>query len=390
MSLLKRKLASNRADSKSDGGRKRRKSDNPGPSDTPKTHPRALWPVDETYRQASHAVGRLLHTDATGSNGISLKSLTLASHITNKKAVYAITIETLKHLPVLEQLVDRVGEGLLTAGLPRPAAYVLIKELLWSGGGLHPSGPAERSVLDLKVPLQSMLQTILGEADTEDIKDLLPAVRMAAAAANRPRTARVNELKMSIEDALAWIRSPPPQHLHKWGKYSHPSSGVTVDAHLPELLNFPPGADLHDHPLVTNGSLILQSKASCMTARALAPQPGWKVIDACAAPGNKTTHVAALLRSSNSNSNRMTNNPSVIAFDKDSNRLQRLCENSELAGAAAIISPRCADFLSIDPFDEEYADVTAVLLDPSCSGSGTAFSRMVRNNITERITLKIQ
>ena len=35
-----------------------------------------------------------------------------------------------------------------------------------------------------------------------------------------------------------------------------------------------------------------QSKASCLPAHALAPEPGWHVVDCCAAPGNKTTHVA--------------------------------------------------------------------------------------------------
>ncbi len=32
-----------------------------------------------------------------------------------------------------------------------------------------------------------------------------------------------------------------------------------------------------------------------MPAHALRPQPGWTVVDCCAAPGNKTTHVAALM-----------------------------------------------------------------------------------------------
>lgn len=36
----------------------------------------------------------------------------------------------------------------------------------------------------------------------------------------------------------------------------------------------------------------MQSKASCMPAHALNPQPGWTVVDACAAPGNKTSHIA--------------------------------------------------------------------------------------------------
>lgn len=48
---------------------------------------------------------------------------------------------------------------------------------------------------------------------------------------------------------------------------------------------------LHD-PCVTYLGFHMQSRSSCMAAHALNPKPGWKVIDACAAPGNKTTHLA--------------------------------------------------------------------------------------------------
>lgn len=101
-----------------------------------------------------------------------------------------------------------------------------------------------------------------------------------------------------------------------------------IDDLLPDVLHFPSGTDLHDHPLVRSACLILQvvspyglhfhvhilltcnnderafqgllrlrlrlvqSKSSCMPAHALRPGPGWEVLDACAAPGNKTTHVA--------------------------------------------------------------------------------------------------
>lgn len=76
------------------------------------------------------------------------------------------------------------------------------------------------------------------------------------------------------------------------------------------MLVFPAGTDLHDHPLVTSGGVVLQSLASCMPAHALAPRRGWHVVDCCAAPGNKTTHVASLLRGQGK----------VFAFERDAKR----------------------------------------------------------------------
>ena len=67
----------------------------------------------------------------------------------------------------------------------------------------------------------------------------------------------------------------------------------------------------------------------------------------------------------------------VLAFDKDPKRLARLRANAAAAGASACITARCADFLSLPlATAPEFAHVTGALLDPSCSGSGTALSRM--------------
>lgn len=305
-----------------------------------------ILPVSLVLRQASEIVQRLLLADATGKRrGASLKSLALAPHVSNKKAVYAVAIETLKHVPVLEQVVAQVG---LLSRCDQATAYVLTRELLW-GAGLQPDGPAERAVLEIQDIVRTALGSVLSAAGASDVSELLPATHAALVAAKRPRTARVNELKTSVDQVLKQFRSK-----------------ASIDEHLPDLLNFLPGTDLHDHSLVRNGSLILQSKASCMPARALAPRPGWHVIDACAAPGNKTTHLAALMQKKGR----------VLAFDKDRIRLQRLSANAKQAGAEDMIEAQCADFLSIDPRALEYTGVKAILLDPSCSGSGTALSRM--------------
>jgi putative methyltransferase len=65
-----------------------------------------------------------------------------------------------------------------------------------------------------------------------------------------------------------------------------------------------------------------------------------------------------------------------LAFDKDARRLKLLEANAARAGADRIIAAERADFLSLGPGDERFAGVRAIILDPSCSGSGTGVSRM--------------
>jgi putative methyltransferase len=84
-----------------------------------------------------------------------------------------------------------------------------------------------------------------------------------------------------------------------------------------------------------------------MPAHALAPAPGWTVLDACAAPGNKTTHAAACVGPAGR----------VLAFDKDPKRLARLVANAARAGAGGIIAAERADFLTLNPSDARFAEV---------------------------------
>ena len=65
-----------------------------------------------------------------------------------------------------------------------------------------------RTATCVQAELQEYLQDVLTEAGVEHVDELLSA----NVAKDWPRTARVNLLKISVAEALAWLRSPPLEH----------------------------------------------------------------------------------------------------------------------------------------------------------------------------------
>lgn len=103
------------------------------------------------------------------------------------------------------------------------------------------------------------------------------------------------------------------------------------------------------------GLFTVQDEAAMEVAEALAPQPGWQVLDLCAAPGGKSTHLAELMRDQGH----------IIACDVDARRLRSVHESCERLGLK-IVEPT---LLKPDepappgPFD-------AALVDVPCSNTG--------------------
>jgi len=125
---------------------------------------------------------------------------------------------------------------------------------------------------------------------------------------------------------------------------------------LPEGLVVGGAFDAHAHPLWRTGAYIAQSRGAMLVARALDPQPGECVLDLCAAPGGKTTHLAAL----------MGNRGEIVAVERHAKRaaaLQRTCERMGTS-SVRVQTGDAAAFTTDTPFDR-------VLVDPPCSGLGT-------------------
>lgn len=107
------------------------------------------------------------------------------------------------------------------------------------------------------------------------------------------------------------------------------------------------------------GHIFVQDLSSCLPAYVLNPRQGATVIDACAAPGNKTTHLAML----------MNNTGTIYAVERDAERFRTLREMVEKSGACNVVTIH-GDFLSLDKKHEALGRARYILVDPSCSGSG--------------------
>ncbi|RCK74037.1 MAG: Ribosomal RNA small subunit methyltransferase B [Ignavibacteriae bacterium] len=103
-----------------------------------------------------------------------------------------------------------------------------------------------------------------------------------------------------------------------------------------------------------NGYFSIQDESAALPSILLDPKPGETIIDLCASPGGKSTHMAEL----------MQNKGKIIAVDKYSHKLNLLKKNFIRLGIE-IIEPVTGDAtdISLEPADK-------VLLDVPCSGLG--------------------
>lgn len=168
---------------------------------------------------------------------------------------------------------------------------------------------------------------------------------------NRPSdyTLRVNTLKMTRDRVLDYLQG----------------EGVAATAcpYPEEAILISGGAgNAALQRLIEGGVLYPQQLSSMLAAHVLAPKPGATVLDVCAAPGGKTTHMAAL----------MQNKGQILAFDVHEHKLQLIKDNARRLGIG-IIQTACADSRELSTVPDESADY--ILVDAPCSGLGVLRTR---------------
>jgi len=301
--------------------------------------------------------------------------------------------------------------------LPESMAYVLLYELLLSPGksitpprqqqlvatGREGEGAkssaislteAEKVVTSKTEELRNQLKERLRKANAasalEFVERRLPErVRKIVNDDPMSRFARVNAMK--VRDAGVLVKELKERGFAFEEEDAHLGGGEGGGGC--RYISFSKDCDrkkLSGMKMVKNGELILQGKSSCMPAHCLLVNEEERlsddmsaifericqsdVIDACAAPGNKTTHLAALLNDKK-NKNGRGGGGKVFAFEKDHRRAQRLRDTIDLYGCSKKVIVAKKNFLEVDENDDKYRNVRSILLDPSCSGSGTVQNR---------------
>jgi 16S rRNA (cytosine967-C5)-methyltransferase len=186
---------------------------------------------------------------------------------------------------------------------------------------------------------------------------------------NQPPTIdlRINPRQTSIEEVEAAMTT----------------AGVEVQRvpHLPQALRIIGGAGaIGQLPGFDQGWWTVQDSSAQLVSHLLDPQIGDVVIDACAAPGGKTTHIAEL----------MQDQGQIFACDKTASRLKKLKQNAQRLQLKSI-QIYTGDSRSYPQFTNS---ANCVLLDAPCSGLGTLHRhpdirwRSTPENITELATLQ--
>ncbi|MDA8433717.1 MAG: 16S rRNA (cytosine(967)-C(5))-methyltransferase RsmB [Nitrospiraceae bacterium] len=194
--------------------------------------------------------------------------------------------------------------------------------------------PADRIAINTSHP-KWLVKRWLGRFGEEEARRL-------AEANNRvpPLTIRVNTLRTTREDLISLLVSH--------GAACVPTEFSPDGIVLKEVRS-------HEELSFADGLFAVQDEASQLISYLLDPRPGETVLDGCAAPGGKTTHIAQLMRDSGL----------IVAVEKDGERIDMLRANLRDLGVTSvtIVQGDVAQMRGAGPFDR-------ILLDAPCSATG--------------------
>lgn len=211
----------------------------------------------------------------------------------------------------------------------------------------------------------------LPSAFLERLKEILPARNFSLScqtfSAPQQICLRINTLKKNVSEVLEFFKKEDISFMED----DHDPTTIvlkdtTQQKENSSLREAPLSLFLKSHPklstLIQEGIVYPQSLSSLLPVRVLDPQPGELVLDMCAAPGSKTTQMAA----------RMSNQGKIVALEVVKERFYKLKSVVQLLGAE-IVETRLVDARRFRPIGLK-ADSKPLfdkaLVDVPCSSEG--------------------
>ncbi len=158
-----------------------------------------------------------------------------------------------------------------------------------------------------------------------------------------PLTIRTNTLKTSRDELTAELMAE--------GIDSQP--GIFSE----EALVLKNVTDISRTQAFTQGKMTVQDEGSMLVTKILDPKPGERILDVCAAPGGKTTHIGQMMK----------NQGHILAWDIHPHKIDLILDNAKRLGITNI-EAKSADALL--PAKEAVNRFNRVLVDAPCSGTG--------------------
>lgn len=251
------------------------------------------------------------------------------------RAVFALLLVGLAQLDALQQAphaaVAATAEAARTLGFPGHVGLVnaLLRRFAREAGEL------------------------LAGDEAEDARRSHPAWLREAIERDWPADA-ATIFRANLEQAPLWLRLQPAAGAIEAFVPRLEAAGVRVVERRDRALAVAEAGDPARLPGFAEGAFLVQDFAAQQAVEALAPQPGQRVLDACAAPGGKAAQIAA-------------SGARLLALDSDARRLRKVGETLQRLGLQAEL--HCADAADTaawwdgQPFDR-------ILIDAPCTATG--------------------
>ena len=160
-----------------------------------------------------------------------------------------------------------------------------------------------------------------------------------------PLVLRVNSLKRIRDEVLQ--------------RFSEAGINAIATRRSPQGICVQSGGAVENLPGFAEGLFQVQGESSQLVVFLLSPRAGERILDACAAPGGKSTHITELMRDQGE----------VVAIDTSARGIEKICENAARLGITSLRAQRADATRELSAFGR--APYDRVLVDAPCSGLGT-------------------